>query len=51
MLRASLKQICSDAQAIMAEAGIDETARAEVLTIDDFCKLARLLPSYKVGEL
>ncbi len=51
MLRASLKQICSDAQALLAEAGIDETARAEVLTIDDFCKLARLLPSYKVGEL
>ncbi len=46
MLRASLKQICSDPTALLAEAGIDETARAEVLTIDDFCKLARLLPSY-----
>jgi 16S rRNA (adenine1518-N6/adenine1519-N6)-dimethyltransferase len=46
MLRASLKQICSDPRALLAEAGIDETARAEVLTIDDFCKLARLLPSY-----
>ena len=46
MLRASLKQICSDPMALLAEAGIDETARAEVLTIDDFCKLARLLPSY-----
>ena len=51
MLRAGLKQICSDAQALLAEAEIDETARAEVLTIDDFCKLARSLPSYKVGEL
>ena len=46
MLRASLKRICSDPQALWVEAGIDETARAEVLTIDDFCKLARLLPSY-----
>ncbi len=46
MLRASLKQICSDPMGLLAEAGIDETARAEVLTIDDFCKLARLLPSY-----
>ena len=51
MLRASLKQICSDTQALLAEAGIDETARAEVLTIDDFCKLARSLPKYKVGKL
>ena len=46
MLRASLKQICSDPMTLLAEAGIDETSRAEVLTIDDFCKLARLLPSY-----
>jgi 16S rRNA (adenine1518-N6/adenine1519-N6)-dimethyltransferase len=46
MLRASLKQICSDASALLAEAAIDETARAEVLTIEDFCKLARLLPNY-----
>ena len=51
MLRDSLKRICSDPQALLVEAGIDETARAEVLTIDDFCKLARLLPNYKVGEL
>lgn len=46
MLRASLKQICSDPSALLAGAGIDETARAEVLTIDDFCRLARLLPSH-----
>ncbi|MBL6642411.1 MAG: 16S rRNA (adenine(1518)-N(6)/adenine(1519)-N(6))-dimethyltransferase RsmA [PS1 clade bacterium] len=43
MLRSSLKQICSDPIAALAEAGIDETARAEVLSIEDFCKLARLL--------
>ena len=43
MLRASLKQICSDPIAALAEAGIDETARAEVLSIEEFCKLARLL--------
>lgn len=46
MLRTSLKQICSDPMALLAEARIDETARAEVLTINDFCKLARLLPSF-----
>ena len=43
MLRASLKQICSDPIELLAKAGIDETARAEVLGIEDFCKLARLL--------
>ena len=46
MLRSSLKQICSDPMVLLEEAGIDETARAEVLTIDEFCKLARLLPGY-----
>jgi 16S rRNA (adenine1518-N6/adenine1519-N6)-dimethyltransferase len=43
MLRASLKQICSDPVALLAEAGIDETARAETLNIDQFCALACLL--------
>lgn len=43
MLRASLKQICSNPSALLSAAGIDETARAEVLNIDEFCRLARLL--------
>ena len=43
MLRASLKQICSDPIALLRDAAIDETARAEVLGIEDFCKLAQLL--------
>ena len=42
MLRASLKQIISDPQALLAAAGIAETTRAEQLTIDQFCALANL---------
>lgn len=43
MLRASLKQISSNPQALLAKADIVETARAEELTIEQFCALARLL--------
>jgi 16S rRNA (adenine1518-N6/adenine1519-N6)-dimethyltransferase len=43
MLRASLKQICLDPQDLLAQAGISETARAEEISIEAFCKLARLL--------
>lgn len=43
MLRASLKQISSNPQALLAEAEIAETARAEELSIEQFCALARLL--------
>ena len=43
MLRASLKQISSNPQALLAEADIAETARAEELSIEQFCALARLL--------
>lgn len=43
MLRASLKQISLHPQALLAEAGIAETARAEELSIEQFCTLARLL--------
>jgi 16S rRNA (adenine1518-N6/adenine1519-N6)-dimethyltransferase len=43
MLRASLKQISSNPQALLAEANIAETARAEQLSIEQFCALARLL--------
>jgi 16S rRNA (adenine1518-N6/adenine1519-N6)-dimethyltransferase len=43
MLRASLKQICLEPLDLLARAGIQETARAEEISIEAFCKLARLL--------
>ena len=43
MLRASLKQICLEPLDLLARAGIEETARAEEISIEAFCKLARLL--------
>ena len=42
MLRASLKSL-GDSQALCAEAGIDPTARAETLSVEQFCALARLV--------
>lgn len=43
MLRAALKPLWSDADAKLQEAGIDPTRRAETLSIEEFCALARLL--------
>lgn len=43
MLRAALKPIWSDADAKLQTAGIDPTRRAETLSIEEFCALARLL--------
>lgn len=43
MLRASLKQISLTPQAILTAAGIEETTRAEELTIEQFCRLANAL--------
>ena len=43
MLRASLKGVHPDIQTIMGEVGIDPTARAETLTLEQFCALARRL--------
>lgn len=43
MLRSSLKSLSIDP----ADAGIDPELRAEQLSIDDFCALARLLPDSK----
>ncbi|WP_119168823.1 16S rRNA (adenine(1518)-N(6)/adenine(1519)-N(6))-dimethyltransferase RsmA [Algihabitans albus] len=42
MLRQSLKSL-GDAQALLRETGLPETARAEELTVEDFCALARAL--------
>ena len=41
MLRGSLKAVSTDPQALCAAAGIDPTARAEALSVEDFCALAR----------
>lgn len=43
MLRQSLKGLHPDMPALLASAGIDETARPETLTTEAFCALARLL--------
>lgn len=43
MLRAALKPLWADADAKLQEAGIDPTRRAETLSIEEFCALARLL--------
>jgi 16S rRNA (adenine1518-N6/adenine1519-N6)-dimethyltransferase len=41
MLRASLRSLCHDSIELLAAAGIDPTRRAETLTIEDYCALAR----------
>jgi 16S rRNA (adenine1518-N6/adenine1519-N6)-dimethyltransferase len=42
MLRASLKTLLPEPEPLLAEAGIAPTARAEELTVAQFCRLARL---------
>jgi 16S rRNA (adenine1518-N6/adenine1519-N6)-dimethyltransferase len=42
MLRASLKGVLPNAVKVLENAGIDPTARAEQLTVADFCRLAKL---------
>ncbi len=46
MLRASLKQITPEAESILLACNIDPTRRAETLTIEEFCALARALKEY-----
>ena len=41
MLRQSLKALSGDVRDLIAAAGVPETARAEDLSIEDFCALAR----------
>ncbi|ANK82656.1 MAG: 16S rRNA (adenine(1518)-N(6)/adenine(1519)-N(6))-dimethyltransferase [Rhizobiales bacterium NRL2] len=45
MLRQSLKGLRPDAEAWLGEAGIDPRRRAETLTVEEFCALARTLQS------
>jgi 16S rRNA (adenine1518-N6/adenine1519-N6)-dimethyltransferase len=42
MLRASLRTL-GDSEALLAAAGVTPTARAEELTVEEFCALARAL--------
>lgn len=42
MLRQSLKVLSADAEGLIARAGIDPTARAEVLSVAEFAALARV---------
>ena len=43
MLRASLKGVAPDIEAKLIAAGIAPTARAEELSLEDFCRLARVV--------
>ncbi len=43
MLRASLRQITSDPEALLGELDLDPTARAEELQVGDFCRIANAL--------
>jgi 16S rRNA (adenine1518-N6/adenine1519-N6)-dimethyltransferase len=43
MLRQSLKSLGGDTAALIAAAGVEPTARAEELTVEQFCALARVL--------
>ena len=44
MLRQSLRSLTPDVGALLAAAQVPETARAEELSIEQFCALARALP-------
>ena len=46
MLRASLKQITPETETILVACNIDPTRRAETLTIEEFCAIARALKKY-----
>lgn len=43
MLRASLKSLTGDGEALCEAAGLKPTARAEELAVEDFCALARVV--------
>jgi len=47
MIRASLKSLGVDAGALITEAGLDPQERAERLTIEEFCALARTFDAMK----
>jgi 16S rRNA (adenine1518-N6/adenine1519-N6)-dimethyltransferase len=49
MLRSSLKGVGVDTEALLADAGIDPTVRAETLSVAQFCALARSLNRLRAG--
>lgn len=49
MLRQSLRSLGQDAEALLAAAGIAATRRAEELSIEEFCALARALKAARAG--
>lgn len=49
MLRASLKSLHPQIEALLEEAGIPPTARAEEIDLERFCALARLLKAVRQG--
>ncbi len=49
MLRASLKGLHRDAPRWLEDLGIDPALRPEVLSVEDFCALARIYEENKVG--
>jgi 16S rRNA (adenine1518-N6/adenine1519-N6)-dimethyltransferase len=49
MLRQSLKTLGTDPLPLLATAGIEPTARAEDLALDDFAALARALETTRMN--
>ncbi len=49
MLRSSLKALSADPQAILGNAGIDGQRRAETLSVEEFCALARAFTALRGG--
>jgi 16S rRNA (adenine1518-N6/adenine1519-N6)-dimethyltransferase len=49
MLRSSLRQVAPDSEALLARLGIEPTARAEELTVADFCRIANALQKKAPG--
>jgi 16S rRNA (adenine1518-N6/adenine1519-N6)-dimethyltransferase len=49
MLRQSLKALSGDVAALLAAADVEPTARAEELSVEEFCALARAM-SRRAGD-
>ena len=50
MMRSSLKTLLAEPETLLARASISPTARAEELTVADFCRLARLYQDPQPGR-
>jgi 16S rRNA (adenine1518-N6/adenine1519-N6)-dimethyltransferase len=49
MLRSSLKALGVPAETLLAQAGIAPTRRAEELSVEEFCALARAFSGLRAG--